>query len=821
MLGLALTQQSCSIRHYIPKNKFLVNKVNVKGEPNGMNEALYNLSKQKPNARLLFVFRWNMWRYLLFNSTVDAISKRGERIRKLTLQLRDLRAEYAKNEGTYTDKQKTKMNKKINNLQSKLESETTTAEEVAQAIDAPVLLDSEQLSISARQMGDYLWDKGYWKAKVTYKVYTHGAHANVYYQCAPGKQFHISKYDIVPEDSALTKLIKQDTSVYLISSGIAYDKDLLDREKVRVYNLLSNKGYYKLKMQDLEFNGDTFKLSHDSVSLKLIINNPPEGRHRVYRVRDVFVEPEYVLGDTTTFKTKTIYNGYIFMSAGLTVRPRVMCDFIYIRPHSIFREDVKKSTITRLGQLGMFQFVDIRYVEDKNDESDTGVLDCYIRTSLAKRYKSQSSFDLNKTDQPDAAITNNYSSLYGIVVSTSILNRNLGHSAMQFETQLRGAIEVPFDSLHFLKPLKSLLNYQLGLTNSLIFPKLLYPHLWPFTNIFKKAENYPTLTSFNLNLLFEQNSYYSRTTGNVNLTWQITNNNYRFYITPLEVSLVNAHPNQGFTIPQDPIIQNLFDQHIITDFRFAYLYNLQPITNVARPLTVFRAGAEIGGFVPWAINEIEAAGTPSAIKSGNGTNEIFAIKYYTYSKIDLDLRRYLPVLHSDNLAMRIAFGLGLPIPPSTILPFEKRFYVGGTNSIRAWRARDLGPGSYAPPPAVSGVIYDKSGDFKMEGSFEYRFPIAGFLKGAIFTDYGNVWLYQKDASRPHAELSWNAYKEIAVGSGVGLRFDFSFFVFRFDLAVPMRDPSLAESDRWVFKQYNGLPSVTDKLVLNIGIGYPF
>ena len=818
MLGLALTQQSCNIRHYIPKNKFLVNKVNVKGEPNGMNEALYNLSKQKPNARLLFVFRYNMWYYLLFSSKVDAILKRGERIKKLTSELNTLKAEYAKNEEGYTDKQKKKMSKKINNLQSKLEGETTTAEEVAQAIDAPVILDSEQLSISSRQMGDYLWDKGYWKAKVSYKVYTHGAHANVYYECTPGKQYHIAKYDIVPEDSNLTKLIKKDTSVYLITSGIAFDKDLLDREKTRVYNLLSNKGYYKFKMQDLAYGFDSVGYGRDSLYLRLDVKNPPEGHHRVYKVRDVFVEPEYVLGDTT-FKTKTTYNGYIFMSAGLTVRPRVMCDFIYIKPHSIFRDDVKKSTITRLGQLGMFQFVDIRYVEDKNDESDTGVLDCYIRTSLAKKYKSLSSFDLNKTDQPDAAITNNYSSLYGIVVSTSLLNRNLNRSAMQFETQLRGAIEVPFDSLHFLKPVTTLLNYQLGLTNSLIFPKLLYyPHFWPFTAMNKNGD-LPALTSFNLNLLFEQNSYYSRTTGNTNLTWQITNNNHRFFITPLEVSLVNAHPSPGFTVPQDPIIQNLFDQHIITDFRFAYLYNLQPIINVTRPLTVFRLGAEIGGFVPDVINVIDAAGTPSAGNTGNGTKEIFGIKYYTYGKIDLDIRRYLPVLHNDNLAMRFAVGLGLPFLSSTILPFEKRFYVGGANSIRAWRARDLGPGSYKSPG--SGLIYDKSGDFKMEGSFEYRFPIAGFLKGAVFTDYGNVWLYQNDPSRPGAALSSNAYKEIAVGSGIGLRFDFSFFVFRFDLAVPMRDPSLAESDRWVFRQYSGLPEVGQNLVLNIGIGYPF
>ncbi len=809
-------EQSCSIKKYIPKHSYLVNKVNIKGEPNGMNDALYNLSKQKPNARLLFVYRWNMWRYLIFSSTVDAIFKRGERIKKLNAELKQLKLDYTQNEPNLTDKQKRKAQKHIASLQRKLENETTKAEEVAAAVDAPVLMDSEMLRVSARQMTDYLWDKGYFQAKVTFNVFVHGSRANIYFQCNPGNQFFITKYEIKAEDSAITNLIYRDTSVALISKGSPFTKDLLLREENRVYNLLSNRGYYKFKQQYFNFASDTMNVAGDSMPLKMIIYNPVDGdKHKIYRVKDVIIEPEYALGDTS-IKAKTLYNGYVFVSSDLQVRPKVICDFIYIKPNSIFREDVKRSTLARLAQLGSFKFVDIRYIENKEIVGDTGELNCYIRMTPAEKYKTVNSFELNRTEEGDRAITNNYSTLYGFAVSSSLLNRNLAHSALQFETQLRAAVEVPFDTLHFLKPVPSLLNYQLGLNNSLIFPKLLYyPHFWPFNQI-NKDGSLPAVTSFNLNLLFEHNGFYNRTTGSTNLTWQVTKNNQRYFITPVEISLINAHASPLLKLPDDPLILNLFDQHIITDFRFAYLYNLQPITNVVKPFTVFRLGAEIGGFIPSAIDYLF---DKQSSNNGDVTRKILGIKYFTYSKIDLDLRGYMPVIKSDNLAARIAIGLGVPFAPSTILPFEKRYYVGGANSIRAWRPRDLGPGSFQSP---TGVIYDKSGDFKFEGSFEYRFPIFSFIKGAIFTDYGNVWLDREDPLRPGANFAIDRfYKEIAIGSGAGLRFDFSFFVFRFDVAVPMRDPALNEKDRWVYTKYYSMPNLADKMNLNIGIGYPF
>jgi outer membrane protein insertion porin family len=193
-------------------------------------------------------------------------------------------------------------------------------------------------------------------------------------------------------------------------------------------------------------------------------------------------------------------------------------------------------------------------------------------------------------------------------------------------------------------------------------------------------------------------------------------------------------------------------------------------------------------------------------------------KYFDYLKLDADIRGYIPVFHEDNITGRFAVGIGAPFLNSTILPFEKRFYVGGANSVRAWRARDLGPGSFATP---SGTIYDKSGDLKIEGSLEYRFPVYGPLKSALFADIGNVWLEKKDSLRPGAEFSSKFIKEFAIGAGVGFRLDFSFFVFRFDFAVPLRDPSLPDKNRWLTKNYKSIPDVINKVNLNIGIGYPF
>jgi outer membrane protein assembly factor BamA len=195
-------------------------------------------------------------------------------------------------------------------------------------------------------------------------------------------------------------------------------------------------------------------------------------------------------------------------------------------------------------------------------------------------------------------------------------------------------------------------------------------------------------------------------------------------------------------------------------------------------------------------------------------------------KFDIDVRKYFnSIEQTSSIATRLIAGLGVPYGNSATMPYVKQFFIGGTNSVRAFSPRGLGPGSYKTPDSLASKTFiDQAGDIKLEVSTEYRFPIASILKGALFVDAGNIWLLREDPDRPGGTFSGKTFlNDLAVGTGVGLRLDLSFFILRFDLAFPLRVPSLPVNDRWVLQKINFGDPLWRKnnLVFNIAIGYPY
>ena len=206
--------------------------------------------------------------------------------------------------------------------------------------------------------------------------------------------------------------------------------------------------------------------------------------------------------------------------------------------------------------------------------------------------------------------------------------------------------------------------------------------------------------------------------------------------------------------------------------------------------------------------------------------EIFGTAYSEYYKFDIDLRYYYNTNDQRaSLASRLIAGIGVAYGNSSTLPYVKQFYIGGSNSVRAFGARTLGPGSYKIPDSLAAKSFiDQAGDIKLEANTEYRFPIISILKGALFVDAGNIWLLQEDPGRPGSKFSGKTFlDEIAVGTGFGLRLDLSFFILRFDLAFPLRIPYLLRGERWVINKFDiGDPSWrANNLSLNLAIGYPY
>jgi outer membrane protein assembly factor BamA len=200
------------------------------------------------------------------------------------------------------------------------------------------------------------------------------------------------------------------------------------------------------------------------------------------------------------------------------------------------------------------------------------------------------------------------------------------------------------------------------------------------------------------------------------------------------------------------------------------------------------------------------------------------IRYSQYAKIDGDFRYYLKTGPQSKLAARIFVGIGIPNGNSSELPFIKQYFAGGSNSIRAFLARSVGPGTYKlNKPNLNSFNPDQSGDIKLEVNIEYRKKLYRFIHGAVFIDAGNVWLYNHNANKPGAKFSKMFLKELAVGTGLGLRFDLSFLILRTDFAFPIRKPWLASGDRWVFNQINfgSKQWLKENLIFNLAIGYPF
>lgn len=241
--------------------------------------------------------------------------------------------------------------------------------------------------------------------------------------------------------------------------------------------------------------------------------------------------------------------------------------------------------------------------------------------------------------------------------------------------------------------------------------------------------------------------------------------------------------------------------------KYSYIYNNQEI-NKLKNFIYFRGNIETSGNILNAIDQFV-----KAPKNEEGYYTLFNIRYAQYIRLDVDLRYYVLLSENRRVAIRGIFGIGVPYGNSEDLPFEKGFYGGGANGMRGWRFRSLGPGTYVN----DDTDFDRMGDLKLEGNIEYRFPIYKFFKSAIFIDAGNIWLLNTDDSFPGGKFEFDDFiEEIAMDAGIGLRFDFGFFVFRIDGALPIRNPALPAGERWTFNRIE-----LERINWNIGIGYPF
>lgn len=684
--------------------------------------------------------------------------------------------------------------------------------------EEPVVYNPVLTKNSAGQLKQFLENKGYYHADVRDTVIFRGRNARVSYSIRSNTPYRVRSIAYFFEDTGLISHILPDTLNSLLRKGMRFDKDALQQERIRIENLLKEQGYFRFSKEYIFYNA-TLDPDANSVDLvmriKEFVEGEPDSRtkvkqHHQYTIGKVFVYPDFsALNNKNGTRTKslifdtTLYQGQFFLNPGKpSLKPGVIINSSYIVPGQIYKLSNVNRTYRNLSELNLVRYTNITFKENDSvsDMESDRLLEC--RIELAQK-KAQSY-------QTEIAGTNSAGDL-GIRGNLLYQNLNLFKGAEVFNFKITGAIE----SLHNRSESKYKSMKEIGAESSIVFPKFFSPF-----RLEKFVKKYTPKTSISVAFNYQSRPDYTRSIANSSFSYRWKGSQYLTHtIWPLELNYVQIYENLSSAEFLDSMkntpLGYSFEDHMVNVARYGFELNNQAIGK-SKDFFFTRFNIESAG------NLVNLTNNAFNRNNTDAPYTLFKVPYFQYMRGDLDFSYYNIIDKQNTFVYHLFIGLGYPYGNSKTLPYEKKFFVGGPNSIRGWNTRDLGPGSYVEKDtAQSSVFYfpNKNGDLKLEANIEYRFKVIWKMEGAIFLDMGNIWAVRKDGNKPDAEYSWSRfYKEIAVGSGFGARFDFSFFLLRLDFGIKLRDPALPDGDRWipVFKDF-GLKD----LHLKFGIGYPF
>ncbi len=599
--------------------------------------------------------------------------------------------------------------------------------------------------------------------------------------------------DSLEIDREIIKLL-EDTE---LTKDTRFDLDKLTSERNRIDEGLKDIGFYNFNSEYLVFEADT-NVSDSSRLFNLYLTfkeDVPKSGIIPYAVDRINVFPNYSVNEEEGKIDTTVVEEKNFIQGELVFKPELLNEYILIEKDEKYSPLKSRLSSNRLSSIGNYRFVNLRYSE--LEPTDTlGHLEANIYLSpMTKRSLRAELQGISKS--------NNFA---GPGINLIYRNRNLFHGGETFnltakaayEFQLRGGERTGLNSL------------DLGLKGDLIFPRVIF-----FIPIRERFSYSVPKTKISLGTEYlSRGGLYKLNTISANYGYFWNASQFVYHeINPISVNLINLlQTSEEFEgiLDDNPFLRNSFEQQFIAGLNYTFNYNGLQRDNTH--------GVFVGTSLDFAGHTLNALSNIL----GNDSGEFLGLSYAQYAKADLDFRYYLRLSKDQLIATRLLAGVGVPMGNSNSLPFVKQFFSGGPNSIRAFQIRSLGPGTYRPESFNLGSFFDQAGDVRLEGNFEYRFPIVSILKGALFMDAGNVWLLNENESLPGGKFTSSWWEELAVGAGFGLRFDIDFFVIRFDLATPLRVPSEPENERWgnTF-DFKSPDWRRDNLVFNFAIGYPF
>jgi outer membrane protein assembly factor BamA len=804
IIFLLATFQSCSPYRHLKENQYLVRKVRLHlktdrtlSEKGALSENIVSLLGQKPNTYLFGFIPYKLWLYEL--------------------------------------------------RYKKYQRDSTNFQLTSKVVEQPVILDTALVEISKGKIMDYLHNEGYFYASVEdtikyiknkspWQPFTRKkAFVNYYVRTGLGYLIDSVQYDIQNKELAsLTGLLKKET---LLKSNKPYSNTLAGVERSRLTNLIRNQGYYKFSADNIAFELDTIEKSYarnmenpfvsainfvtlqqkgkkPSLDVKIIIHPTNDSlAFQKYTFKNVVVFPDYE--DTGDLRDGHLIqkevNGITFRYHNPYVHPTILDKKIFIRPGDLYSQSAYNQTISQLNDLGIFQYVRLFIFADRRD-SLNHKLNCYILMNPNKKFDFNTNVEASGGD------------LYviGTSANVSVTDKNFFKGANQLTTTLSYGIElgqnknkpVPYFNQFYL------FSQNLGVNFRLNFPKFLLP-----INQSKFSQNAlpHSLLEAGVNSL-RRTDYFSLRSINASFGYVWNETDIKSWIVkPVFMNVLhlsNVNPDFQERMDSVPAIGNSYQETFIEGESLSYLINTEGRKKWQH--AYLKLGFEEAGALMSGINGLS-----------RNVAQRQELPYAQYIRFDFDGRQYF-VQRNSALIFRLSGGIGIPYGKSSVLPYLKQYFVGGAYSIRGWRPRVLGPGSYydsAKQNSSDNLFIDQSGDIKLEANAEYRFNMiklfsdAVNINGAVFADGGNIWLAREDPSLPGAEFRFNTlYQDIALSTGAGLRADFGgFLVIRLDWAFPIKKPYVLKNNGWVIDQI----SFGDKtwrrqnINFNIAIGYPF
>lgn len=668
--------------------------------------------------------------------------------------------------------------------------------------EPPVLFSSVKVDYNRTLVLNRLENRGYFRAGVSPDTTLGRKRAKLIFNTTTGPQYMINSIVFTTDSSDLGKAVNSTATNSYLKVNEAYDLDVIKRERERIDARLKEQGFYYFSPENIIVQVDSTNNQH---KVDLIINvksSTPLKAQQIYSINDIFIYSNYdIAKDSTNSEQGVKHNDFYVIDSANTFKPQVFERTMFFNKGDVYNRTAHNMSLNRLMSLGTFKFVKNEFGE--TPMSGDNQLDAYYYlTPYAKK-----SLRAELTGRTTSA------NFTGTEVTLSWRNRNAFRGAELLTLSAYGGTDIQVSGIN-----KGNSLFRLGAEANLNIPRFISPiklksnsAFIPRTKIMLGADILNRFESYTLNSFRSSFGYIWKEDIKREHQLNLLAVNY--------VRRLNVTPEYEALLDSNPDLRKAIEEQFIIGPSYNFLYT--NTTQTTKKNTFYYNG------------NIELSGTILGLATGaninkNDPKEIFGSRFSQYARLENDFRHYFNLGYGSQIASRLIVGFGLPYGNSASLPFVKQFFIGGTNSIRAFRARSIGPGSYTPDEEVGTdqIAADRTGDIKLEFNTEYRPKINNILRGALFLDAGNIWLTKDDAEyppKPGAKFGKDFLKELAVGAGVGLRFDLNFFVLRTDLAIPLRKPWLPEGERWVLNDidFSSPEWRRENLVFNLAIGYPF